>query len=398
MDAHIFDAAAELRRRVIEPLRERYPGKDEVIELIALVVCAGDNLLIVGPPGTAKSELVAEIAERIGGRHFEYLLTRFTEPSEVFGPVDIARLREGVYATSTEGMLPEAEIVFLDEIFHASSAILNSLLGILSSGVFRRGAERRSTEILSVLAASNRLPDDPALAALLDRFTLRVETAALPPERIADLMRAGWQLETERLACAPRCPPEPFTTARVRQLRAAAGRVDLDAISGPLARLVQAVRASGVFLSDRRAIRLQRLAATSAVLCGRDRADPTDLWPARYVWESEEDAEPLREVVADAELGAESHLPPEEQHPLAAEGQRPAELLEAIETLEHDVGGLTSSSDGTASDDLQNRLLELDSLLRWCRPRSSEEEDTLRELSSRLDSLSATLARREARP
>ena len=167
------ETVQRLRSDVLDPLRQRFAGRDELIELLALVLVAGENLLIVGPPGTAKSELVAELARRLDGRYFEYLLTRFTEPSELFGPVDITRLREGEITTRTRGMLPEAEIAFLDEVFNAGSAILNTLLGILDNGVFRRAGETRRAPLISVLGATNSVPDDPELRALEDRFAVR---------------------------------------------------------------------------------------------------------------------------------------------------------------------------------------------------------------------------------
>src|SRR5436305_1253180 len=101
--------AARLRRRAVEPLKARFVDRDEVIDLIALAVVAGEHLFLYGPPGTAKSLVVREFAGSVRCRYFEYLLTRFSEPTELFGPVDLARLREGVVATVTTGMLPAAE-------------------------------------------------------------------------------------------------------------------------------------------------------------------------------------------------------------------------------------------------------------------------------------------------
>lgn len=116
-------------------LIERAP----LVEAVVLGAVAGEHLLVVGPPGTAKSQAVRRIASALGGRYFEYLLGRFSEPSEIFGPVDLRRLREGVVQTQTDGMLPEADIAFLDEVFQGSTAILNTLLGLLNERVFRRG-------------------------------------------------------------------------------------------------------------------------------------------------------------------------------------------------------------------------------------------------------------------
>ena len=149
-----------LRREVIEPLKARFVERDEVIDLIALAAVAGEHLFLFGPPGTAKSALIRQFAAGVQGRYFEYMLTRFSEPNEVFGPVDIVRLRQGVVATVTSGMLPEAEFAFLDELFNANSAILNNLLTVLNERVYRRGAETHRLPLISLFAASNHLPED----------------------------------------------------------------------------------------------------------------------------------------------------------------------------------------------------------------------------------------------
>src|SRR3954466_8504746 len=113
-------------------LESRFLGKDEIIRLLLIAVVAGEHCVLIGPPGTAKSALIRSLSELMQARYFEYLLTRFTEPNEIFGPVDIAAFREGVYRRNTAGMIPEAEIVFLDEVFKSNSAILNALLTLLN--------------------------------------------------------------------------------------------------------------------------------------------------------------------------------------------------------------------------------------------------------------------------
>src|SRR3970040_1136022 len=111
-------------RQVAETLQQQFIGKDEVIRLLLIAVVAGEHCVLLGPPGTAKSALIRSLSELLQAKYFEYLLTRFTEPNEIFGPVDIQAFREGVYRRNTAGMLPEAEIVFLDEIFKRNSATL----------------------------------------------------------------------------------------------------------------------------------------------------------------------------------------------------------------------------------------------------------------------------------
>src|SRR5262249_31462712 len=138
-------------------MEQHFLDKQEVIRLLLVSVAAGEHMLLVGPPGPAKSALVRTFARLIDARYFEYLLTRFTEPNELFGPVDIRAFREGTYTRKTETMLPEAELVFLDEIFKSNSAILNSLLTILNERKFCNVSHLSNVPWLSILRTSNAL-------------------------------------------------------------------------------------------------------------------------------------------------------------------------------------------------------------------------------------------------
>src|SRR2546421_1655347 len=193
------DIIPRLRAEVIDPLKARFVGRDEVVDLIALAIVAGEDLFLPGPPGTAKSALIRQFASAVRGRYFEYLLTRFSEPNELFGPIDLVRLREGTVATVTTGMLPEAEFVFLDELFNANSAILNNLLTVLNERVYRRGVEVHRLPLLSLFSASNHLPEDEALQALFDRFLLRCHVDNLRRDAMPQLLAAGWALERSGL-------------------------------------------------------------------------------------------------------------------------------------------------------------------------------------------------------
>jgi MoxR-like ATPase len=305
---------ADLRREVMEPLKERFVGRDEVIDLIALALVAGEHLFLHGPPGTAKSALIRQFAQAVRGRYFEYMLTRFSEPNEVFGPVDIARLREGAVVTVTEGMLPEAEFVFLDELFNANSAILNNLLTVLNERVYRRGKETHVLPLLSLFSASNHLPDDDALRALFDRFLLRCHVENLKRDAMPRLLEAGWALE--RLAPAA----SSVTAADLAALRSQINEVDLKGALESYTDLVFKVRDLGIAFSDRRAVKVLKLLAASALLCGRKTANPSDLWVLRYVWDREEQVDPLAALVNNA---LEHHADQPAPHPLAAAQERP---------------------------------------------------------------------------
>src|SRR6478609_5578295 len=164
---------ARLAARMQEAARvmeQHFLDKQEVVRLMLISVVAGEHMLLIGPPGTAKSAMVRLFARLIDAQYFEYLLTRFTEPNELFGPVDIKAFREGTYTRKTESMLPDAEIVFLDEIFKSNSAILNALLSILNERKFSNGSKLMDVPLLSMFGASNEVPNDENLSAIFDRF------------------------------------------------------------------------------------------------------------------------------------------------------------------------------------------------------------------------------------
>jgi MoxR-like ATPase len=317
----------QLRREVLEPLKARFVERGEVVDLLALAIVAGEHLFLFGPPGTAKSALIREFALGVRGRYFEYMLTRFSEPNEIFGPIDIARLREGVVATVITGMLPEAEFVFLDELFNANSAILNNLLTVLNERTYRRGAETYTLPLLSLFSASNHLPEDDALRALFDRFLLRCPVDNLRREAMPHLLSAGWELE--------RTPPTPARVSAedLRQLSRRIYQIDLSAVSDLYAETVFKVRDLGIALSDRRAVKILKLLAASALLCERTQAAPSDLWVLRYVWDRVEQIVPLRNLINGL---LEQYQDGTAAHPLAApaeqvDGEDLARQLDAIE-------------------------------------------------------------------
>ena len=286
-----------LRCDVLEPLKGSFVGKDEIIDLMGLCLVARENLFLLGPPGTAKSALVQSLARLIEGRGFDYLLTRFTEPNELFGPFDIRKLRDGELETNTSGMLPEADFVFLDELLNANSAILNSLLLVLNERVFRRGRETKALPTLMVVGASNHLPEDDALGALFDRFLIRVNCNNVADESLAEVLSAGWQLDS-RLNSRNGHKSGQISANDLRELHGLIPAVDLEAIRPKYVALVLQLRNAGINISDRRAVKLQRLIAASALLCGRLHANLTDLWVLRYIWDTEDEQEILASLVS----------------------------------------------------------------------------------------------------
>src|SRR4051812_28699430 len=197
--------------------------RESIAEAVVLCAVAGEHLLVVGPPGTGKSEAVRRVADELGGHYFEYLVGRFTEPNELFGPIDLRRLREGVVEVETAGMLPEAEVAFLDEVFLGSTAILNTLLGMLNERVFRRGRTAMRVALRVCVGASNALPDDPSLAAFADRFLGRIFVENVADARLEELLETGWSSERPE-------PPRVAPLAAVDRLAVAARSCELAAV------------------------------------------------------------------------------------------------------------------------------------------------------------------------
>lgn len=348
----IADLARRFAREVLDPLKNAFVGKDEIIDLMGVSLAARENLFLFGPPGTAKSALVHSLAARIHGHTFDYLLSRFTEPNELFGPFDIRRLREGDLVTNTDGMLPEADIVFLDELLNANSAILNSLLMALNERIFRRGRETRAIPALFFAGASNHLPEDDALRALFDRFLLRVRCGPVPENQLAQVLSAGWELEkTDTRQAAT------LTAADLREFQKSVRAVDLSPVRTAYLDLILKLRHAGMDISDRRAVRLQRVIAASALLCGRVEARITDLWVLRHVWDREEQIEVIESIVA-ASLAAAAQDTADHPQAHASRAPDPDVLARGLNEVEARLA--RDPADAAAADELRSLANRLD--------------------------------------
>lgn len=279
---------------VLKDLKNTFIGKNEIIDLLGICLIARENAFLLGPPGTAKSAIVRNLSNSIeDGKNFEYLLTRFTEPNEIFGPFDIKKLKEGELITNTEGMMPEASLVFFDEIFNANSAILNSLLMALNEKIFRRGKETKILPALMFVGASNVLPEDEALNALLDRFLIRIQCDYVNPDLLNEVLLAGWKLENNTIETE-----KPKVKAlEIKELQMECRNVDLNPIRSQYVDVVHSLRNTGIKVSDRRAVKLQNLIAASALICGRNVAIISDLWVLKYIWDTEEQIEILEGII-----------------------------------------------------------------------------------------------------
>lgn len=292
--------AAQRIREAIRAATSGLVGREQLAELIVLAAVAQEHLLVVGPPGTAKSAVVRRVATALGGNYFEYLLGRFTEPNELFGPVDLRKLREGLVETDTTGMLPEADIAFLDEVFLGSTAILNTLLGVLNERRFRRGHTQLQCPLRVCVGAANGLPEDEALSAFADRFLLHLFVEPTPDSQLEAMLAGGWASDHNAVE-------QCVDMAHLDALVQAVNQVRMEGVRGLLANAIRKLRQAGLELSDRRIVKSQRLIAAAAVLGARDMAGEGDLWPLLYVLPTKEAQESAQEVLRDDLAASANH-------------------------------------------------------------------------------------------
>lgn len=262
----------------LDALSSAFVARRALLDIVMLGVIAREHVLLIGPPGTGKSAAVRALAQALDARVFDYLVGRFTEPAELFGALDLAALREGRVQPVTAGMLPEAEIAFLDEIFLGSTAILNTLLKLLNERTYSRGAFSMPARLLSCVGASNALPDDPALSAFADRFLMTMFVEPVADSDLETLLAAGW-----RSMQAGAAAPPPLDRGLLDRLHAALLAVDIGPAAAGIAQVSRKLRLMGAPLSDRKLVKGQKLVAAAAVLRGVSAAGSADLWPLTYL-------------------------------------------------------------------------------------------------------------------
>lgn len=285
--------ADQLQRKMemaFQLLEKRFFERSELIRLLFLGIMSGENALLIGPPGTAKSQLARAISQLFGSDHwFDYLLTRFTTPDEIFGPVSLQQLKQDQYVRKTAGYLPKAQFSFLDEIFKANSAILNALLSILNERVYFNGREKEEVPLLFLIAASNELPEEnEQLAALYDRFLIRYEVSYL---KSASSYESMFNLPAEKL-------PTVFSLYDVKDIQAASREVRIpEALVYFLYRIKQDMEEKEFVLSDRRWSKIGHVWKTSAAINGRDTVSIWDtVFTPHMLWDVPEDLPVLQEI------------------------------------------------------------------------------------------------------
>lgn len=276
-------------------LAHGFVGRDEIIKSALLSVVAGENLLLIGPPGTGKSMVARRVSQALKTEqtppYFEYLLTKFSTPEEIFGTLSISELKQDRFKRNTQGYLPTVKIAFLDEIFKASSSILNALLTILNERKFHNGTITEDVPLQSLIGASNELPlGQTELSALYDRFLIRrfvdyVDESSL--SALFNLPNATTIQDNERL-----------TAQELKEIQQNAKNVEFPhdvqfAILEIWKKLKEEFKEnSDEQFSDRRFVKLIHLMRISAVTNGRNQVDFSDVLLLKdCVWDNPENIE-----------------------------------------------------------------------------------------------------------
>ncbi|MGB9661365.1 MAG: AAA family ATPase [Moorellaceae bacterium] len=270
-------------------LNQTYLERREVIRGLLVGLLARQHVLLLGPPGTAKSALAEDICSRIGGRYFRWLLARTSTPEELFGPISLKALENDSYRRVTAGKLPEATVAFVDEIFKCNSAVLNSLLSILNERLFFNDGQPTQVPLEMVVGASNELPEDrEELGALWDRFLLRYVVSYVKDPRSFEKLLAG----------AGAIGRKTLTAQELAQAQAEVRQVDVKRVIPHIATLRQKMMELNIPVSDRRWKQSLDLVRAHAWLEGRAQAQEDDLEIlAAALWQEPEQITQVRQAI-----------------------------------------------------------------------------------------------------
>ena len=294
--------------------------KNTEISLSLLAALAGESVILLGPPGVAKSMVARQLKTAFrDAQSFEYLMSRFSTPDEIFGPVSIQKLKTSdTYERAVEGYLPTADVVFLDEIWKAGPAIQNTLLTVINEKIFRNGNREMHLPLKLLVAASNELPaKGEGLEALWDRFVIRIESRPIKLEKnframLLDSNESHTDLTdttdegNAMSVCDVRISSKEYVEWSNQICKIGVKEEVLDAISAirkslRAVNVDEAAERRNIYVSDRRWKNIVRLLRTSAFMQDREEVDICDLLPIYHcLWQEPEERDAIRSIVIRA--------------------------------------------------------------------------------------------------
>jgi MoxR-like ATPase len=276
--------------RIRDELNAQFFERGELIDGALCALLSAHHVLIIGPPGTAKSMLAEELCQRIeSAEYFQWLLTKFTTPEEIFGAVSLKALEQDDYRRVTSSKLPEAHVAFLDEIFKANSSILNALLTLINERLFHNGRQRVRVPLITLFGASNELPDEEELTALYDRFMLRFVAGYIGEDfRFLKMLEAGRPGVRTRLGFG-----------ELEELRATVAAMPIPpAVLRAIADIRRELGRQQIIASDRRFRMSLDLLRAHAFLMQRDQVTEEDLMFLQHMlWKDPEERAKVRDTI-----------------------------------------------------------------------------------------------------
>jgi MoxR-like ATPase len=281
-----------------------FVGRENEIVALMTGLISGEPVILVGEPGTAKTALVETLSKLINARYFYYLLTRFTEPDELLGPLDINALREGRYVRITKNRLPEAEIVFLDEIFKASSAVRNILLDIILNRRIMNGGEYHKLPMLALYTASNEISTDEEDQAFYDRLVIRAFVKYVDSTLWDELLVKGVQLPLMQVQLKPIADANYVRALQQAVIVRTQWLVQQEEYRKKYIETLSILRNKGIELSDRRKIKALYVASAISMIYGEDFPSLDSLADAlRFTAvHDEDDVRKVEEAIMEAKL------------------------------------------------------------------------------------------------
>ena len=285
----VLQSAQAKMSQIFVEMNNLFVERDELIKLMELAIVTGTNLLMLGPPGTAKSAITYELCGRIeNANYFQWMLNKTSDPSEILGPFSVKEMENDKFMRITTGKLPEAHIAFMDEVFKSNAPTLNALLTIMNEHIFYNDGKPVEVPLISMFGASNEPPEDESLDAMYDRFIFRMNVQYI--HDAANKKRMHSNYVDNRAGLLNLVNKTTITLAEVQALQAAAKAVKVPKdIINKFIRLISDLDRQAVHISDRRQNECFKVMQGSAVLAGRNSVTLDDFKSLVYVlWEKEE--------------------------------------------------------------------------------------------------------------
>ena len=289
VDPLVLQTAQAKMSQIAVEMNNTFVEREELIKLMMLAITTGTNLLMLGPPGTAKSAITYELCKRVvDANYFQWMLNKTSDPSEILGPFSVKEMENDKFMRITSGKLPEAHIAFMDEVFKSNAPTLNALLTIMNEHIFYNDGKPQEVPLITMIGASNEPPEDESLDAMYDRFIFRMNVNYVRESGNKKRMHSNYIDNRAGLLGLAGCTTITLNELLTLQRAAKTVKVTKDIIN-VFIRLINDLERQGIHVSDRRQNECFKIMQGAAILRGSNTVGLDDFKSLIYVlWEREE--------------------------------------------------------------------------------------------------------------